>query len=311
MSVLNEFFVTRDFPTYGGEYIVCRPVMSLTYYFADATADIGGPVADAIEAYLELVPKGTLRSHKQANGEDGPLTTRTVTRDLNKLRASKTTQFEIRYHSGEPANVGEHGLLVVSDEIDPDLPDVANLLRFEFPPVQANSKNLGAFLDFVQSISATLPFQSGVAGYAIAYLGAFEFEAYQLLPGAIMRFLALDPSYTSAYLDMRNHTPDAHWLTLLGDTLLQQLGGRSALSGALSGAEILDLPHGVLVRAADVPPIGDVNRGAKDIGLLPDLARFMRPTRVNIEHMFNDEFDPAKWLRRFDERPSAPWENAG
>ena len=217
---------------------------------------------------------------------------------------------EIRYHSGERANIGDYGILLITDEIDPGLPHMANLLRFEFSIDYAQESKLDAAIEFIVSLAESLPFQSATAGYAISYLDAFEYEVYQLLPGIVMRYITMDPGYDGSYLDMRDATPDAHWITILGDDLLAPLGGREALVKTLPDADIRDLRGGAFIHAARVPPIGDINRGANDLGKLPDLARFMRPTRVRIEHMFSDSFDPARWLARFDDRLSGPWDNS-
>src|SRR6185437_3479782 len=109
--------------------------------------------------------------------------------------------------------------------------------------------------------------------------------------------------------DMRNATPDAHWITILSDDLLRVLGGREALVRVMTDSDVRELPRSVFIRAAAKPPLGDVNRGATDIGRLPDLARFMQQNRVRIPHMFNDSFDPERWLARFDDRKVYPWDN--
>jgi len=228
---------------------------------------------------------------------------------LKKLRTPDVSLMEIRYHSGPPSNIGDYGVLFNSNVLKPHLPTFTNILRFELPHengVQPDDDGIPALIEILAN---DLPYQCGFAGYAIAYLDAFENRAYQVLPGIVMRYIGIDPGYTRIYRFIRGATPDAHWITLLADELLEPLGGRPALAKAVPTAETKDLSAGVLVRAASVPPIGDVNRGATDMGALPDLARFMRPSRVDIPHMFNDDFDSARWLSRFDQRPSGPWAN--
>jgi hypothetical protein len=306
---LSRFFVVRDFPTYGGEFIVCRPVIGITYYFTDGTDVIGPSIADAIETFIGFGPPNFLTAFKQANGEDGKLTARTISRDLKKLRSSDTTLFELRYHSGDPSNIGPYGVQVLSDELDPDLPQMTNILTFQLPVEYAEESQLEKTVEFVSGLSEGLPFQSGFSGYAIAYLGAFDNWAYQLLPGFIVRYIAMDPSFTSAYLDMGGATPDPHWITLLRDDLLKPLGGRKALAQSVPDAEVREFQDRVLIRNARRPPIGDIHHGATDIGSLPDLARFMKQNRVSIAHMFSDAFTPDSWLARFDDRPSGAFEN--
>lgn len=309
MTNLEQFRVVQHFETYGGDFIVYRPVIALNFFLSKSTSEIGPAVATSIERFVDFIPKSSLASSKKANGEDGPLTSRTFQRDLKKLRSGDDSLIELRYHSGTPSNVGDYGVVLISDVLEPDLPTFTNILRFTLPHengVQPDDDGIPALIEILAN---DLPFQSGFAGYAIAYLDAFANQVYATLPGILMRYVGIDPGYTRTYRFIGGATPDAHWITLLADDLLEPLGGRSALARAVPTAETKELSRGVLVRATAVPPIGDVNRGATDLGALPDLARFMRPSRVDIPHMFTDDFDPARWLSRFDERLSGRWDN--
>ena len=66
-----------------------------------------------------------------------------------------------------------------------------------------------------------------------------------------------------------------------------------------------------MIRGAHYPPIGDINRGAPDLGQIPEIARAMKPSRADIEAFGEPiaRFDGAAWLARFDERESLDWEN--
>jgi Protein of unknown function (DUF3396) len=309
MPKLDQFHIVEQFPQFGGDFCVCRPVIAVNFYFAKDTSEIGPALANAIEHYLALIPRDELKCAKLANGDDGPLSSRILQRDLKKLRGSNTSLFEIRYHSGKPANIGPFGIVIISDCLEPDLPTFTNILRFEFSPEMENESGYPTLVRFMADIAAILPFQSGFAGYALAYLDGFQNRAYDFLPGILTRYIGIDPGYTTSYSFMRGATPDAHWITLLSDGILESLGGRNALAKACPKTEIVKMPNGVLIRAAKEPPIGDVNRGAKDIGRMPDIAKFMQSSRVRIPHMFNDDFNSEQWLSRFDERTSTEWDN--
>jgi len=67
--------------------------------------------------------------------------------------------------------------------------------------------------------------------------------------------------------------------------------------------------HGVVLRSSRVPPLGDKNLKAADLGSIPDLARFLSPTRIPLSGMGDDEFAVESWLERFDGLRALPWEN--
>ena len=305
----SQFVISKHFPTFGRDYTVMRPGVTVNFCFALDTPDVSHTVADAIEAYIAFVPPNVLESYAAANGEYAPLTQRVLTRHLKKLRATDAALVEIDYHQGDPGDLGLHAMLFESDYLDPELSNQTNLLRLEFPYNVLQSVGMDRVLIFVEETAGKLPFQSGFASYAFRYLGSFENDAEPQIAALLPRYLAIDPSYEFLAGEMRDHTPDAHWITFLSHELLGPLGGNDALLAAVPGAEVRHLENGVMIRAAKFPPIGDVNRQARDIGCLPDLARFMLPTRYTIDWMYHDGFDTEAWLARYDERDSEPWEN--
>ena len=109
---------------------------------------------------------------------------------------------------------------------------------------------------------------------------------------------------------MRGHTFSAHWLNLLNDRLSDALGGFQQISQRLAAADVRRISDGVLIRGCKRPAIGDLNRRAPDIGLLPDVARLLKPTRAPVTRMGEPSFDAARWLARFDDMESRPWDNS-
>lgn len=306
MTLPSELYLQRNQPGYG-EYVVYRPSMTLNFFFAQGT-DVAGPhIARAIEAYMNLLPPGTLRCFKKANGEPGMLDAKVISRDLKKLKSGKADLVEMRYYSGTPGSLGEYGLVVDSNNPEPDFSSDANLLRLEFPPGVGESEGLEKFVSFASALAAELPFQTAHAGYALVYLDSLEGEAYHALPSILARYLGIDPAHIPSRLDMRDRVPDPRWLMFLNHETVARLGGPQVF--ASSGAVQQALPNGLQLRGAKCPPLGDVNRGAKDIGVLPELARIMHGLRYEVPWLFSDDFDPSAWLARYDNRPSQPWDN--
>jgi hypothetical protein len=292
-----------------GEFVVHRPALTLNFHFAQGTPQIGAALADAIELFLSVVPGQTLQCYKKANGEHAPLDAKVMRRDLKKLRSPDVDLVEMRYYSGSPGNLGEYGLVVDANRSEPRFPHHAGLLRFDLPHTIIQGRGLDWLLGLATQIGARVPFETGSAGYALTYLGSFERQAYRALTGFLPKYLALDPAHVVSRRYMRNHTPDAHWLTLLGNDMVQRSGAVDQLRTKLPGVEITPLANGLILRGAKLPPVGDVNRGAKDIGQLPEVARLLKSSRFSPPWLFADGFDVPKWLARFDDRAAGKWDN--
>lgn len=105
-----------------------------------------------------------------------------------------------------------------------------------------------------------------------------------------------------------NRIKCANWLTVLGDPILEELGGLDTARKALEpDCTLHPYPGGVLIQAGPVPQLGDSFNG-----LIPEayrkVARFTRPVRFEayrsslfrvFEPMMGRE-EAVKWVRRFD-----------
>lgn len=163
---------------------------------------------------------------------------------------------------------------------------------------------------FVVEIAEMVPFQSGNVGYAFHQDMIRPDDAMAAVVKWLPRYLGFDPSYELVTLDMKGCTPSAHWINFLSDKMVKKVGGAKAIKAALPACDVRVLENGIFVRAARLPPIGDVQRNSSDIGFLPDVARLLRPTRIALEAMGmpTKTFDSLAWLARFDDLPSKPWD---
>ncbi|HEY6924504.1 MAG TPA: type VI immunity family protein [Steroidobacteraceae bacterium] len=293
-----------------GEFVVYRPAITLNFYMSLGTPESGARMAEGIELFLTVVPGKNLQCYKKANGEHATLDARVVRRDLKKLRSPDVDLVEMRYYAGSPGNLGEYGLVVEANRFEPAFPEHAHLLRFDLPHNILAERDPDWLLDLVAQLGTLVPFETGSVGFALTYLGSHEREAYRALTGYLPRYLGLDPAHVTSRRYMRNHTPDAHWVTLLGNDMVQRLGGGDRVRESLPRVPITSVTNGLLLRGAALPPVGDVNRGANDIGQLPEIARLLKPFRFNPPWLFSDGFDVPKWLARFDDRAAEDWDNA-
>ena len=110
------------------------------------------------------------------------------------------------------------------------------------------------------------------------------------------------------------HTLTAHWLNYIDDGFAESRGGSNTIVKALPECDVRKLKKGVLIRGAKLPPIGDINRKALDLGRLPEVARLLKPTRLTLEGtpfaVKDPNFDATDWIERMDDLDPRPWDNS-
>ena len=300
----------------GTERVLVRPGVSLFLYCDERTPKMGPNIAEAVSRYLEFIKPTSLRAYLSNNGLHKPLANRQVTKDF-KLLANMPADYEdfrLRYTESLSGDAGTHEIYYISflDSHDKDsvIPTKLNLLRMEFPFEILDQVGVEEFIAFVIEIAETVPFQSGNAGYAFHLDMTHPEDAADAVVRLLPRYVGFDSSYEFATLYMKDCTPSAHWINLLSEEMVGRIGGVKAVRDALPTSDIRVLKNGVLIRSARLPPIGDVNRQSPDIGCLPDVARLLRPTRIELEGlgMPSEIFDSMAWLARFDTMPSKNWD---
>ena len=102
----------------------------------------------------------------------------------------------------------------------------------------------------------------------------------------------------------RNRNPQ--WLNAIDKSLIEKLGGAERIAKALRASTVTKLKNGLLIQGAPVPPLGDVNRGAPDIGSIPEIARLFKPLRTPVS-AFRGPVDAQEWLARYDDMDNRPW----
>lgn len=308
--------LTRTKQVEGKPHVLVRAGLSLFFYCDVMAPEMAPQVAQALEAYLAFIPKGTLQSYLANDGYYKPLTSRQLNKDLKLLRNMPPDyqDYRLAYNQGLLGQVGTHGIwfesMLDASSYRETFPFATNPVQLDFPPSVLDDEGIERFLAFVIDIANILPFQTGNVGYAFQHTSIFSGASVQQINQMLPRFMGFDPAFDQACDEMKDHTPAAHWLNLLNTRMIEKLGGLESLRKQLPGVEFLPLKNGVILRASRRPPIGDVNRQARDIGLLPTVARALKPTRfqANGFGQKREIFDAMAWLARFDAMPSQPWE---
>jgi hypothetical protein len=153
----------------------------------------------------------------------------------------------------------------------------------------------------------------GTVGFSLRTIGEERVRlAAAVTAASVARFPGLDPlaqSMGDVASAFGTALPSIGWLTIVGDALLETMGGRSALRAVDPLLTIHQYETGVIVQAGPHPQLGDVNRE-----LRPDAYRaaaaLLRPLRRPFPHALHAQasedgegLDLARtlaWQQRFD-----------
>ncbi len=297
MVNLKKLCVKKD------KEIVGLPTVSIAIYFDKFAHEISKQIAQAINKYVSFVGFENLKQYVANNGYFRALTKTKFKRDIALLQDYPVdlVGISLEYNSREDGLPGPYGVYVfLRDEALDTFPLQANMLRLDFDCSVINLNNVEDFVLFYQELLQELPFQSSNAGYSFKRVEALENIATPGVSRKIRRYYGFDPGYESVRYDMKNSVFSAHWLNGIDDILVDKIGGIESIKNKMTSTQLIEIPNGIILRGAKMPPVGDINHNAPDIGSLPEISRVLKPLRIEFE-MFDG------WLARFDEMDNRPW----
>jgi len=278
--------------------VIARIGVSCVLY-CDATMDrFGRAAADVFEAFQAFVPPGSLDSRWATAGWVA-LTPRAVNAHLKELRSATATWegFSSLYfgQGSPPGAVGTHAF-----EVNGRAPPDMSYVRLEWPLDVFERVTPNELVDFLAWAAGHLPLWSGHAGLALRYNYSRGRVHGEILPGLLGIDAGNPESVKHRFVDWnrvdekfepidRDRTLAVRWLSFLSATLVDRTahrlahGSREAFRSSLpAGVEVRVIGDGgLLLRAAEHPPVGDLASGATDLAYLPDLSRHLAPTRLS------------------------------
>ena len=292
--------------TKGGiEYTIVRPGISLCLWYAEPAETLAPTIANILEEYIRFVPPQSLQTYYAQSGTWKRLNSRILNSTLEKLRfVSPGENAEFHFGQEPVRNVGKFGAHFEGTPLDDEiLVHEDNPLYLEFPEDVLEWTNIERFYEFVHKVASMRQFDSGYCGYAFKHLFMSHLaESFEAISHMAMRYIGFDISSDVARFSARGRVCNVSWLSLFGQQIVEALGGADLVRQALpSSMNITEVGSGLLVRAAEKPIVGDVNRGAKDVAPLRRLAKLTKHLRVQEENLGPD--DPTfaeRWLSRFD-----------
>lgn len=292
--------------------VVALPTISICVYFSKLAHEIARPIAEAIDAYRELVGNERLKQYSANSGEWRTLTKRKLDRDLSKLRNYPTDVhgLVLEYNSDEAGRPGPYGVyLFATERFRASAPLATNFFRLDFEVGSIVAGNVDEFVAWYAGLLEKLPFHSSHAGYAYKRVECSKDKASRGVDRKISRYYGFDPGYEPLRDKMLERTGNPQWLNAIDESLIEKLGGVARISRELRASKVIRLKNGLVIQGAPRPPVGDINRGASDIGSIPEIARLFKPLRTPVS-AFRGPVDAQEWLARYDELENRPWNPA-
>jgi len=244
------------------EVAVAQITYGLTLYLDEGLTWAKGAAAEALSLFLDVAPRASLRWLKTSVL---PEWQRINERDLLSLGAGLTvgwteTRVRHRFRMQLADDQGAPAAGVDYQELDEHCDGRTSVLQLALPPALGHA----ALLHLATELGSRFPYWSGIGGWVATWDDGDKATAFRCLLGWCKRSLGLDvqvPDEMARYA--RAALPGTGWLTLVGSPLAQaraiDLAGLAAQKWE-TPATVKTLPRGLLIRAGEVPTLGDLNQ---------------------------------------------------
>jgi hypothetical protein len=248
-------------------------LVSLTFGLTLYTERLFSQVSDSVlrchDRFLQLCPPDRLRFHATGNmRRHKPVTKRSpgMLKGWLKPGAAPRKDYFLELKDGRAyQDAPEFKFKIAAGEPGSVMHEYrnANILSMAFP-AEWGLERTDEMQKLVLDLCADFPFISGHAGFS------FECSRYEAEESETF---AWSQSMMHPGIDISRVPPDGKavghdavkgvgWLTMLGVSLVEGLGGRKKLREAMSkDAELIDAPGGVVIKARPEPALGDTGRG--------------------------------------------------
>lgn len=269
-------------PIRGEPHVVHRAVVSMTFYFAGSLVAVAPRIGILLDAYRADLPPGKLAFYKRGHWK--PLTKAMSTRERKLLDAipPRYEGFSLHWRDTD-GDAAEHDF-----EAEGSREDGGASAVLTFPVRSANEPE--ALVAKFGRWAAASGCESAHAGFDVTNRVNDAYEGVSWNRDELgSRFMAFQ--HRSSWWK-KGRTPPAHWLVWLSLPLVKALGGASALKKALGAATATEDAGALLIRASRRCPLAPVD-DPDDRGALPDVARALRPLRIQARGDANARF--ARW----------------
>jgi hypothetical protein len=286
--------------------LVARPALGLTLYLGDPAAWARSGAAALFDVFRRL-PQVKLNWYTTSQLTDW---FRVDGNRLDQISGALSGWLGRPRHLLQTRVVDDPGAASIAfayREVDLRLARTAPTLEILLPPDRDPAQLLA-----LASQAATLgPILFGIGGYVASWNPHEKPTAFWEIHGWCKRYLGLDVQDADATAwRILDGIPGTNWLTLIGPALADRLKldlGRLEAGPWGPGIVAKSLPHALLLRAGELPVLGDLNR-AEFPSSYAEVARRLAPLFVaepaGYWGGFYENEDTVKWLRRLVEPES-------
>jgi hypothetical protein len=261
-------------------FILVREGLSITFYMRHSHGEIASKVQLALETYLQVVGRHALGYYADDEGELQPLDDAGWSLIWRELHATSSAAIQL-YDGSNTENRFRFEYWGKSREIPPpfDKATAVSAMSFWLPTEFLEEHGPGRVRELALELAAPLPFCSGHAG--LSFNGDLHLAgvAQRIAPYAF-RYPGLDiPDLSWRSWNLGTRLMGTHWLTFLGQPVLDELGGAPGLRSRLCsrGTTVREM-HGerAVIILGEWPEAGDTERGDK-LPAYCELARVLEP----------------------------------
>lgn len=218
-------------------------------------------------------------------------------------RKRKFTAFEFNDFGDEAP---QYSFILSDRSKNKEQKDSRTLVQMTFPPSIIDDEHIDDLCSQIAEFTALLKPVSGYCSPSLLPADSPRDAAFAKIRSIALRHPGYDVAMNEmTQSDIGMRVRGARWVTLLGPSLLGQLGGINALRSALpTEVEVQDVAGIAMIKAGRSPELGDKNRKL-DIPHLRAVARILEPItlfrEIDLLSYFAD-FDEdllQRWERRF------------
>jgi hypothetical protein len=300
---MSEYYPRVRFEIPSG-YIRAREGLGLTFYLPPRHPEFSEDVLRAVELYLRYVNPKALGLYATEEGEWAELNEK----GWNQIRC-KLREWECPLAALKEANpIGSRYAFFYKGKDEEFLrrmnkPDAMCEATFWLPTEYLEEHGPGRVRELTIELATLLPVRSGFCG--LTFLGDVGMtKIYRQLIPYWKRYPGFDvPDSLGHSWDIGKRITGPHWMNILGQPVLGELGGVSGLRERLKSPEttVQELPGDkAVITLGAWPEAGDVEKGE----VLPayrELARVLEPWLYHKERriQYQSPEETLRWERRF------------
>ena len=303
-TVDNQMCVVND-----GRVVCCVGLIA-TFYFLDGDRpEVRERVVRAYETYQKAIGDKLIWGADPKTHRPKKLAGTQIANVRSWVsRIAPGDDLEFVYHGGKDKNDANAYMTkaLVQVETEGEL----SYFTFGVPLAWLVPHSLQGFVKLVLEVSEILRPEHGYAGFGIIdHVASSSNSDMAVVTGFAKRFSGLeidDPGSHSIYLSNTPAIKGVNWLTVLGQSWLDKLGGETAVIAELGeGPTLHPFDGGAIVQAGPRPLLGDRNQNEPMVAYR-QVAKALKPIRSNYissiasAYGFNKE-QTTQWLQRFDD----------